>query len=413
MKRKQNKNLLSYRSPIKETKIYAANMKKKYIKKYKDFLQRNNGKKISDEHKLFIVKVYLNYKLMGKNFSKKINKLNEEVAHLVGISVKALKNIKNEFDIDTDNIIDKISQKYEEDRNNEQFKISENMKEPIKDFIINRGEIGLPTLTSHIREFLLETYDISVSLPTIWRSFKRFGFNYSKIICNDKNKQRKDIIEKRKEYCKKFYELYISDEYDIVYQDESYVCKNHVRGKSWAVENDFKFFKKPSGKGQRVVITGAINKYGFIKDSYEFWIANTKTDYHNNFTKIIFEKYFTTKLLPNLIMPSVIILDNAPYHKIYENEDLNPRNFNKNDLKKYLDDHNVTYNDKMLKGDLLDLALKIWKPVTKLEKMAFNDGLKRFQKPHILLFLPPYYPELNPIEFAWARIKNNIADNPT
>ncbi len=302
----------------------------------------------------------------------------------------------------------------EQDLKDGKFKIPIQLKEPIKKFLIERGNNGLPTLSSHLKEYLSEKYEILVDKSTICRALKRFGFNYSKIICKDKNKKRQDIIKKRKEYCSIFYKYYLANEYDIVYQDESYICKNHVRGKSWALEKDFGFFNKPSGKGQRIVITGVINENGFIKNTYEFWDANNNnSDYHKNFNKEIFEEYFTKKILPNLTKPSLIILDNAPYHKIYENDAFNPRKMNKNELKEYLNKEKINYDDRMLKSDLMDLALKYWKPTSKLEKLAQIDGINRFNKEHKLLFLPPYYPELNPIEFVWARIKNNIADKPS
>ena len=63
---------------------------------------------------------------------------------------------------------------------------------------------------------------------------------------------------------------------------------------------------------------------------------------------------------------------------------------------------------------MLQLVLKIYEPPKSLlELLAEEYGQKQFNTAHKILFLPPYYPEFNPIELAWARIKNFIADNPT
>jgi len=37
-----------------------------------------------------------------------------------------------------------------------------------------------------------------------------------------------------------------------------------------------------------------------------------------------------------------------------------------------------------------------------------QDGFERFKFPHKVLYLPPYHPEYNAIELAWARVKHFI-----
>ena len=68
----------------------------------------------------------------------------------------------------------------------------------------------------------------------------------------------------------------------------------------------------------------------------------------------VIEKYFAEVLIPSLAPESVIILDNASFHKS-----------------------------------------------AKLEIMAKKNG-------HRLLYLPAYSPDFNPIEHWWFKIKNEI-----
>lgn len=73
--------------------------------------------------------------------------------------------------------------------------------------------------------------------------------------------------------------------------------------------------------------------------SIKYWLVkNDPDDYHGNFTQITFINYFKTKLLPNLHRPSIIVMDNAKYHRYYGEKYVNPRSARKQWLKDYLDE---------------------------------------------------------------------------
>ena len=112
-------------------------------------------------------------------------------------------------------------------------------------------------------------------------------------------------------------------------------------------------------------------------------------------------------------MPSVIVLDNAPYHFIMEKKEFNPNKATVQSMKEWLRKNNIHFNDSLLRNDLKSLCKKYWeKPKNILEEELKSIGIEKFGVPHILLYLPPYHPELNPIELCWARMKNFLADNP-
>lgn len=104
------------------------------------------------------------------------------------------------------------------------------------------------------------------------------------------------------------------------------------------------FSKRPSGKGKRISIIGAV-KFGKIIGCMKF--KGTLNGY-------LFYLYVKKFLLRHLDSSKTVVLDNASPHK------------NK-------------------------AALELIK----------STGAK-------VLFLPPYRPELNPIEYCWSLIKNNI-----
>ena len=79
--------------------------------------------------------------------------------------------------------------------------------------------------------------------------------------------------------------------------------------------------------------------------------------YKGNMQGEFFEKWFEEHLIPSLFDGAVVVMDNASFHR-----------------KKRLNDFSIKYNIK-------------------------------------IIFLPPYSPELNPIEHFWNWLKKKVSDN--
>ena len=102
-------------------------------------------------------------------------------------------------------------------------------------------------------------------------------------------------------------------------------------------------------------------------------------------------------------------MDNAPYHSVRTENSANPTSaWRKNDIKSWLDKHNIAYPPFALKPQLYDIAKLNKQPVEyEADQLIRAAG-------HDVLRLPAYHCSLNPIELIWANLKNRIAlDNKT
>ncbi len=91
-------------------------------------------------------------------------------------------------------------------------------------------------------------------------------------------------------------------------------------------------------------------------------------------------------------------LDNASYHN--KQKDKAPTTNNRKDeIKEWLDKHNISYNQTDLKATLLELVKQHRpRPLYLTDEAIHEHG-------HRVLRLPVAHCELNPIELAWASVK--------
>ncbi|XP_050507999.1 uncharacterized protein LOC126892920 [Diabrotica virgifera virgifera] len=122
----------------------------------------------------------------------------------------------------------------------------------------------------------------------------------------------------------------------------------------------------------------------------------------------MFVKWLREKLLPGLSEPSVIILDNAPYHSEILNK--SPTNsWNVDKIKEWLTNERIYIPQHILKSELLCLAKEHAKPkIFVVDQVIESYG-------HQVLRLPPYHCQFNPIEYIWGIAKqyydNHIGPN--
>lgn len=119
---------------------------------------------------------------------------------------------------------------------------------------------------------------------------------------------------------------------------------------------------------------------------------------HNNFMK-----WINRQLLPNLPPHCCLVIDNASYHNVAVVKDPTSAT-RKKDMVNWLRDRNIAYDASSTKPELYNL-IKQYKG--KCVQYVLDTELRKHG--HCVLRLPPYHPELNPIEKIWALMKNWVA----
>jgi len=114
-------------------------------------------------------------------------------------------------------------------------------------------------------------------------------------------------------------------------------------------------------------------------------------------------KWLQEKLIPNLESKSVIVVDNTSYHNVQLNRHPT-NNARKGKMLLWLDKRGIRYSSDMTKAELYDL-IKMHKPQYEtfaIDRLFADHG-------YTVLRLPPYHPDLNPIEQIWGIVKTRTA----
>lgn len=165
---------------------------------------------------------------------------------------------------------------------------------------------------------------------------------------------------------------------------------------------------KNTSSSHRLIIVNAGGKNGFVPNAtLTFKSCSKSGDYNGQMNYTHFEKWSVEKLVPNIPANRIIVMDNAPYHSVQINKA--PSKYtNKPDMINWLRQNKIRHSEKIRKFELAELIAQN----KALEKSYKIDKIKK-SKGHIVLRLPPYMCELNPIELAWAHMKRKIREKNT
>lgn len=262
-------------------------------------------------------------------------------------------------------------------------------------------ERKLPTADS-IRKKLEDKINFTGSECSLRKILKSLGFKWKKTQNNRKVLvEKSEIRHKRIQYLKSI-RRYREMKRPIVYVDESYILATHVSSKSWT-DDSVKGLFAPVSRGERLIIVNAGGEMGFIPNALLMWKAGKKSgDYHDQMNSDNYFKWLQEKLIPNLPPQSVVVMDNAAYHNAQINK-VPTSSSRKEELITWLHQNNVLFSETMLKPELL-LLVKMAKSDN--NRFVVDELLQKHN--HTALRLPPYHPDLNPIEMIWSIVKGHV-----
>ena len=329
----------------------------------------------------------------------------KRAANALGIGEATVKRIMADFNRDP-NLLDEPTKM----RGRPVYAVSASHQEAVRSYIRSANSRGQHITLADIQTFLKEEYaNESFHKVTLARTLNRWGFEFGKGTRSQHLKEKDHVIAARQRYLRekrgnRSKENNFATLRPEVYLDESYVNKNHSNDFIWYYGEDGPWVKKPTGKGERLIILNAIVHSGWIPGAKLIFKSTKKTgDYHGQMNWDLFKKWFTEMLIPNIPKRSIIIMDNAPYHNILsEHSPPTPRS-SKKKIREWLEQNKVYCRDDCLKSELVEVLAKLApEPIYEIDEIAATYGHKVFRT-------PPYHPELQPIETCWGIVKNYMA----
>lgn len=267
----------------------------------------------------------------------------------------------------------------------------------------------------------------NVSASTLRRYLRRNGFKFGK---HGKTihlaKFSKQVAMKKTEYLREYATLrYQAREegkiFRVWFLDEVAFNVNMQEACTWYDPHDPATIRlAPTGKGQRIVVLGCGGDGGWLEGSFvTFEDGGEKADYHGTVTSASYMTWAEDRLFPNLPKTdpatgkeilNVIVIDNAAPHTQWPDDVPNSTTSRADNIKwllevKGLEELREVLEIPVRKAGYWD-AKTVWKKVQEERKGSeyLFDRRGKELGFHVLR-LPPYHPELNPIELIWARMK--------
>ncbi|KAF6205794.1 hypothetical protein GE061_019968 [Apolygus lucorum] len=273
------------------------------------------------------------------------------------------------------------------------------IRHKISEFYIVKKQ--LPTLRSLVVA-LREDEVIDCGRNFLTKRLHKLGFNWKK--CQSSRKilvERPEIVNWRLRYLDAMKEFRAQGRY-VVYLDETYVNESHHAQNCWQSPEERGALSR-IGKGNRLIIVHGGGELGFVSNALLIFKASSRSgDYHTSMNFDNFSKWLKEKFLPNLPSHSVIVLDNAAYHNVQTNRKPSAASL-KNDVATWLRNNGIQFDESETKAQLICKVKEAHVPKTyRIDEIINEAG-------HDVLHLPPYHPDLNPIEMVWGDLKGELA----
>lgn len=265
----------------------------------------------------------------------------------------------------------------------------------------DKGEY--PTTSTILAEYQKRT-EYKGSDTSMRRILKSLHFKYKK--CNGGRRflmERNNIVAMRVKFLRTIVNLrQNNDTRPVIYLDETSVIQNHTKGYFWQNELNSEGL---TGKGNRLIICHAgSSSFGFVPGSKLVFQcqSGTSVDYHTQMNSTIFKEWFI-KMLQHLEKPSIIVMDNAPYHSVLA-ENYPKANETKVNVQKWLTENGADYSPLETLSELRERVKQLVRSqkLYELDQIALKMG-------HEVVRLPTYHCQYNPIELIWAQVQSEVA----
>ena len=269
----------------------------------------------------------------------------------------------------------------------------------IREFILQRHLAGEICNANHIQDLLQQHLARTIPTRTIRQHLNRMGFSYARTKKKTRSlREQAHIRQQRHSYLHTIKQLR-QQGYQPIYLDESFIHHYHGNQFSWFHDELGDYLERPSGKGRRWCFIHALSAAGLVAGTWQIFEAKRRTgDYHQLFNASRFQQWWQEQLLPHLPPRCVIVMDRVPFHLVPAAQII-PQNLRKAELQQWLTTQQIAWQADWLKPKLLEVVMAHLDKTPIVENTALAQG-------HRVLVLPVHHPELNPIEWVWAIIKN-------
>ncbi|KAK3931311.1 Protein-glutamine gamma-glutamyltransferase 2 [Frankliniella fusca] len=197
------------------------------------------------------------------------------------------------------------------------------LRNVIYEFHRNRWHITTAKLLAKLRQ---RDIDFKGGAETLRKVLHDIGFSYEAHNPTRKIQEEMRIQILRRNYLRRYYfferaEVEGRKVWNFVYLDETWVFRRGTgkMGKSWQDLDLRSCPSKNMSTGARYIVIHAGGREGFVEGAGKVWCSSTKPksydDYHGDMNSIMFTKWLVEQLINNLEEPTVIVMDNAAYHR--------------------------------------------------------------------------------------------------
>lgn len=282
----------------------------------------------------------------------------------------------------------------------------------IYQLLINRE---LPTLNKILSVVNADKSLPSFSRATLHRLLKSMDLEYVKRGRKSGLLDSNNLILWRRRYLRNI-RKYREEGRPIYYLDETWVnagdVTNIVLADKTAQSSQVMFSQghtrgaiNPTGNRKNLLVIYIGSEDGFVPGGLLcIKTKNNTNDYHDEINGNTFREWLES-LLPRLKDNAVIVMDNAPHHSD-KMEKFPTENWRKTDIINWLVSKGEVIDNTMIIPELLQVVERL-KPL--YNKYIIDELVLQHNK--VVLRLPPYHGELNPIEMAWSVVKNYVKSN--